>query len=79
VTDTRLYFPFALILTGAVGNVLDYFVYGHVIDMLHFVLWTYDFPVFNIADSLITLGVAGLMGATLLLEEPFPSTQGKTL
>ncbi|MCB1136099.1 MAG: signal peptidase II [Chlamydiia bacterium] len=66
VTDRRMQFPFALILTGAIGNVIDYFVYGHVIDMLHFVLWGYDFPVFNVADSLITLGVAGLMAITLV-------------
>lgn len=52
--------PLVLIITGALGNVLDYFVYGHVIDMLHFVLWGYDFPVFNLADSAISVGIASL-------------------
>jgi signal peptidase II len=54
-------FPFALIIAGAIGNVLDFFIYGHVIDMLHFVLWGYDFPIFNAADSSIFLGVASLI------------------
>lgn len=48
---------FALIIAGAAGNILDYFLYGHVIDMLHFVLWGYDFPVFNVADSAIFIGI----------------------
>ncbi len=52
--------PFALIIAGAIGNILDYFLYGHVIDMIHFVLWGYDFPVFNLADSAIFLGIFSL-------------------
>lgn len=54
-------FPLLLIISGAIGNVIDYFAYGHVIDMLHFVLWGYDYPVFNIADSSIFIGVIWLM------------------
>ncbi len=53
--------PLALIISGAIGNVIDYYLYGHVIDMLHFILWGYDFPVFNIADSAIFLGVASIL------------------
>lgn len=53
--------PFALILAGAISNVLDYFFYGHVVDMIHFVLWGYDFPVFNLADSSIFIGICLLM------------------
>lgn len=49
----------SLILAGALGNVIDYFLYGHVVDMFHFVLFGYDFPVFNLADSAIFVGVAG--------------------
>lgn len=54
-------FPLALMIVGATGNIIDYFIYGHVVDMLHFVLWGYDFPVFNIADSAVTIGVAWLL------------------
>jgi signal peptidase II len=53
--------PITLIVAGAVGNVVDYFLYGHVVDMLHFVLWGYDFPVFNLADSAIFIGVTSLI------------------
>ena len=50
----------AMIIAGAGSNVLDFFLYGHVIDMFHVVLWGYDFPTFNIADSAISIGI-GLM------------------
>jgi signal peptidase II len=49
--------PLALIIAGAIGNVIDYFAYGHVVDMFHFILWGYDYPVFNVADSAIFLGI----------------------
>lgn len=53
--------PLALIIAGAAGNIVDAFIYGHVVDMFHFVLWGYDFPVFNIADISIFLGVSTLL------------------
>lgn len=52
--------PLSLILAGALGNVIDTFLYGHVIDMFKFVLWGYHYPVFNIADMAITCGIAWL-------------------
>jgi signal peptidase II len=58
--------PIALIITGAVGNILDYFIYGHVVDMLHFVLWGYDFPVFNLADTSIFIGISSLIVLSFL-------------
>jgi len=48
--------PYALIFFGAVGNVIDTFVYGHVIDMLHFTFWGKSYGIFNIADAMIFLG-----------------------
>jgi signal peptidase II len=47
----------ALIMGGAVGNVIDRVLYGHVIDFLDFHLrgWGH-FPAFNVADSAITIG-----------------------
>lgn len=53
----HLKFPIALILVGAIGNIIDIFLYGHVIDMFYFVFWGYSYPVFNIADSAICIGV----------------------
>ncbi len=50
----------SFVLAGAVGNVIDYFVYGHVVDMVHFQFWGYSYPVFNLADSLIFMGICFL-------------------
>lgn len=52
---------FICILAGAVGNIVDIFLYGHVIDMLHFTFWGYHYPVFNLADSFIFIGVVFLL------------------
>lgn len=52
------HFPLALIIAGALGNVVDYFLYGHVVDMFHFIFWGHSYPVFNVADSAIFCGIA---------------------
>ena len=56
----------ALILGGAVGNVIDRLLHGHVIDFVqvHYAGWY--FPSFNVADSAITLGAACLILDELL-------------
>ena len=59
-------FCLMLIATGATGNVVDYFIYGHVVDMFYFIFWGYSYPVFNIADSAIFLGIMLLIGEALL-------------
>lgn len=58
--------PLTLVIAGALGNVFDYFFYGHVVDMFHFVLWGYPFPVFNVADSSVCIGIAWLIGLSAL-------------
>lgn len=52
---------YALVLGGAVGNVIDRLRLNYVIDFLDFRVW----PVFNVGDSAITVGVALLIGHTL--------------
>ncbi len=42
----------ALVLGGAIGNLIDRMRFGHVVDFLDFRIW----PVFNVADSAITIG-----------------------
>lgn len=51
---------FALIIGGALGNLMDRIYYGHVIDFLEFYVSHWHWPVFNIADSAICIG-AGLL------------------
>jgi signal peptidase II len=51
----------ALVLAGAVGNVIDRILYGAVIDFLDFHAWGYHWPAFNVADSAITCGAALLI------------------
>jgi len=53
----------SLILAGALGNLIDRLIRGHIIDFLDFRIW----PVFNLADSAITIG-AILLGYAILIE-----------
>ena len=51
---------YALIIGGALGNLIDRAVYGHVVDYILFHTETWSFAVFNLADSFISIG-AGLI------------------
>ncbi len=51
----------ALVVGGALGNVIDRLVYGHVIDFLDVYVGHWHWPTFNVADSAITVGVAVLI------------------
>ena len=61
-------FSFAIssILGGAIGNVIDRVLYGHVVDFLDFHWMGWHFPAFNVADSAITVGAACLILDELL-------------
>ncbi len=48
----------SLILGGAIGNLIDRFAYGEVIDFLDFYIGRYRWPTFNLGDSFITIGIA---------------------
>ena len=64
---------FALIIAGAIGNLIDGIVYGHVVDYVLFHTQTWSFAVFNLADSFITVG-AGLV----ILDELFGPKKSDT-
>lgn len=51
----------AVVLGGALGNLTDRLVYGHVTDFLDFYIGSFHWPVFNVADSSICVGAALLV------------------
>lgn len=56
----------ALILGGAIGNVIDRVMYGYVVDFIDLYYGAWHWPAFNIADSAITVGVAIMLIDSLL-------------
>lgn len=59
------YTALALILGGAIGNLIDRAIYGHVIDFLDVYYQQHHWPAFNIADSAISIGAVLLIFDTL--------------
>ncbi|MEI5906101.1 signal peptidase II [Bacillus spongiae] len=58
----RLYsISLAFILGGAIGNFIDRVFRGSVVDFINTYIFTYDFPIFNIADAALTIGVVLLI------------------
>lgn len=64
---------YALILSGALGNVVDRMMFGYVVDFLDFDLGFYRWPTFNIAD------IAIFMGAAIMIFESFFAKQAKPI
>lgn len=50
-------FSYGILLGGIIGNLFDRIAYGYVIDFLDFDIFGYNYPVFNIADCFIIIGV----------------------
>ena len=59
-------FFLALILGGAIGNLIDRLHFGHVIDFIDVYYKTYHWPAFNLADSAICIGILGLCAISTL-------------
>ena len=57
---------FALILGGTIGNLIDRVIRGEVVDFIYFHHDSFNYPVFNVADSAITIGVAMVLLASYL-------------
>ena len=70
--ETLFSFALALILGGAVGNLIDRVVYGAVVDFLDFHAAGWHWPAFNVADSAITVGAVLLVWDGFFGRRPAP-------
>lgn len=71
--DWRNALPLALILGGAMGNVIDRIRLGHVVDFIDVYVGQYHWPAFNIADSAICVGAVGLIAFSLFAGKAQPA------
>lgn len=68
--DWRSALPLALVVGGALGNVVDRFLHGHVIDFVQWYVGEHYWPAFNIADSAVMGGAIGIGLFGLLSGKP---------
>ena len=71
-TNTLYNISFALILTGAIGNLVDRIFLGYVRDFIQFDFWQ-NFPIFNVADICLTFGVIFFIIFILFLNKESPT------
>ncbi|ANJ67597.1 signal peptidase II [Halothiobacillus diazotrophicus] len=69
-------FAIALIIGGAIGNLIDRVLIGYVVDFLDFHAFGYHWPAFNVADSAITIGVILLLVVEILPAKTPSRAQG---
>ena len=58
--DWKTALPFALVIGGAIGNVIDRQIHGHVVDFIQWHWKDYYWPAFNIADMAVVGGAIGI-------------------
>jgi signal peptidase II len=66
---------FALIIGGAAGNLRDRIVHGQVIDFIDVFFHEHHWPLFNVADSAISVGVFGLAVFLIFFEKTGPAVR----
>jgi signal peptidase II len=68
--DWRNAFPFALIIAGALGNLVDRLRFGFVVDFVEWYAGDFYWPVFNLADSCIVVGAVLMVLYSVFQREP---------
>ena len=68
-TNVRNDIAFGLLYGGIIGNLVDRVVHGYVIDFLDFKIFSYDYPIFNIADMTIVIGIILIIYAMIKGED----------
>ncbi len=71
--DIKTQIPLALILGGALGNLIDRILYSRVVDFMDIGLKTIRWPVFNVADSVVVIGMF-ILAYQMLTEKPKEET-----
>jgi signal peptidase II len=71
-SDWRNAMPFALVIGGALGNVVDRIAHGHVVDFIQWYWRDHYWPAFNVADAAIVAGAVGIALLGLLPGKPAP-------
>ena len=66
----------ALILAGAVGNLIDRLLFGQVVDFFDFMIGDYHWYIFNVADSAVTIGMILFLYFSFIIQ---PKLQKKTV
>ncbi|WP_045764336.1 signal peptidase II [Xanthomonas albilineans] len=59
-SEWRSAVPYALVIGGAIGNVIDRLLHGHVVDFIQWYVGQHYWPSFNLADSAIVAGAIGI-------------------
>jgi len=65
----------AMIIAGAVGNLIDRLMLGEVIDFLDFMIGNFHWYVFNLADSYVTVGMVLILTDSIFLEKKREKSQ----
>ncbi len=76
--NTRNNIAFGLIIGGLTGNLADRIIFGYVRDFLDFMIINYDYPVFNVADMAIVIGVILLIYAVIKGEDQSEDNSGRS-
>jgi len=64
-----VYLPLALIFGGAIGNLIDRILFSRVVDFIDVGISSYRWPVFNIADSAVSVGLVWFLIASWMMNE----------